>query len=338
MAELRFDPLRNRWVVIDPERGERGGYFIKDTEKDLYTKKSCPFCPGNEHLIPNPIISKESNGKWSLKVIPNKFPVFMVEKSDKYFSVGPYESKDNVGAHEVIIETPEHDITINNYPKDKLKDILNIVKERLLDLRKDMRLKYITMFKNYRFLAGASLKHPHSQIMGMPVVPFEVEQEIVNSSDFFRKKGRCLFCDILRFESEDKRIIEDNERFTSFIPYASKYPFQIDIYPKKHLSDFSKTTLEDIELLSDMLHTIFTKMNKSLGDIPLNIVIKTVPVNIEGTKYQNLIDIDYSFHWRLEIIPRINKFGGIECALGMHINPISPEKAAIVLNNLNFDF
>lgn len=326
MSEFRFDPIRGEWIVIAADRGERGDYFIKDDFIDPLTERNCPFCPENRFLLTKIIYEKDD-----LLVIPNKHPLFMVEKRDTSFGVGPYDFAETMGAHEVIIDCAKHKLTFSEYTDKVLKNLLLTVKERYLDLKNDKRIKYISFFKNYGFNAGATLLHPHSQIAAMFIIPSSIETELKNTSDFYKSKDRCLFCDIINFESNSRRFLFENEHFISFAPYASKYPFEMHIYPKKHSADYFHITDKEIDDLTKIMKDTFSKMYERLGHIPFNLVLKSAPVNLNSLKYAEYEYVNEFYHYHFEIIPRINKYGSLECGYGLFINPVEPERAVFIL-------
>jgi UDPglucose--hexose-1-phosphate uridylyltransferase len=332
---MRYNPLSGEWVLVSPDRGERGDYFIQEKDNDPFEQSDCPFCPGNESQIGNVIYKIEDRQKYSdepiLKVIPNKYPVFTVEKVPESFSVGPYDYHSTVGAHEVIIENMRHTLTFNEYTVQNWADLFETVKLRGLDLQNDIRIKFISFFKNYGFLAGATMKHPHSQIVGMPVIPHRITEELERGKDFYEEKNRCIFCDVLKFERFSEREIVTTKFFSAFIPYASRYPFQLDIYPLKHGHDFFCITKEENYDLAGLFKNIFEIYHNALGDIPLNIILYTSPLNLDGPTADKFKYINLFYHYHIRIIPRINKYGGLECGYGLHVNPVPPEKGAKIL-------
>lgn len=332
---MRYNPLNGEWILISPDRGERGDYFLFQEDNDPYDELSCPFCPGNESLIGNVIYKLEDKegflNELILKVIPNKYPIFTIEKVPESFSVGPYDYHSTVGAHEVIIESMKHTLTLNEYTVQNWVDIFETVKLRGVDLNNDIRIKYISFFKNYGFIAGATMKHPHSQIVGMPLIPSSIIKELESGRDFFKEKNRCLFCDILKFERFSEREIITTKYFSAFIPYASRYPFQIDIYPLIHGHDFFVVTKEEVYDLSELFKNVFNMLYNALGDISLNIILYTSPVNLHGLLADKFRHLNLFYHYHIRIIPRFNKYGGLECGYGLYVNPVSPEKGANIL-------
>lgn len=335
MSEMRYDPIRGKWVLIAEDRGERGDYFLTESEKDPYEKGNCPFCAGNEDQLGKILYAVKDEdkhfGEMIVKVIPNKYPLFTVEKISESSGVGPYDYQSTVGAHEVIIESTEHNKILRDYSEKDWNDIFYALKIRGIDLKRDRRIKFVSFFKNYGFLAGATLKHPHSQIVGMPVIPHSIIEELENAMEFYSEKNRCIFCDVIKFESKSKRSLLNSVFFEAFAPYASRYPFQIDIYPKRHSDDFFSITEEEMRDLATMFRKIFEIFYSKLGDIPLNIVLDTTPFNLEGPGFEKFKYMNLFYHYHIQIIPRINKYGGMECGLGLNVNPIAPEKGVAVL-------
>lgn len=338
LSEMRFDPIRGKWVLIAEDRGERGDYFLKEPDMDPHSGGNCPFCPGNEDQLGKILYAIKDEekhfGEMTLKVIPNKYPLFTVEKMSESSAMGPYDFHSTVGAHEVIIESIEHSKILKDYSLKEWGDVLNAVKTRGNDLKKDKRIKFLSFFKNYGFLAGATLKHPHSQIVGMPVIPHSIIEELDNAMEFYSEKNRCIFCDVIKFESDSVRSLLNSKFYSAFSPYASRYPFQIDIYPKRHCDDFFSSSDDESRDLSGLLKEVFQIFYSKIGDIPLNIVLNTTPFNIEGPGFEKFKFMNLFYHYHIQIIPRINKYGGIECGLGLNVNPISPEKAVEILKGV----
>ena len=325
MPELRKDPLIGRWVIISSERGARPSDFPRESNHQT-NPENCPFCPGNESKTPPEILAYHEPGRqknqsgWWVRVIPNKFPALQVEGEVARQGEGMYDRMNGLGAHEVIIETPDHTHEIPDLEEKKVEDILWAYRDRILDLKKDPRMEYILIFKNRGSAAGASLSHPHSQLIATPMVPIRVRQEMAGAKTYYEYKERCVFCDMIRQETADKsRIVEENEDFISFEHYASRFPFETWILPKNHLSHFENLQKHEIVSLAKMLRHTMGKINKTLSDPPYNYIIHTAPLK-EG-------EMPY-FHWHLEVMPKLTKVAGFEWGTGFYINPTSPEKAA----------
>lgn len=333
MSEFRFNVLKNRWVLLDGERSNRKGYFNIESVKDTENKSECPFCPGMEHCTPIELyIKKNSGGKeWGRRVIPNKYPVVKVEEPLSKSQEGPYSRVGGTGAHEIIIESREHFLKLSGHSKMILYDTFDIFKTRVAELRKDVRLKYFSLFKNYGYSGGATLLHPHSQILGMPFVPNSAFEMFNKQKLYHMQHDRCMICDVIKYEIEtDERIIGKNEDFVAVIPYASEYPFEVHIYPVQHHSDFfDKST--NLLNLADIVHNVFHMLEKNLNNPPLNMGLYIAPTDGHIPFYGDFNVNDGFFHWHLEIIPRLNRVGGVEVINNMMINPVLPEKAAKVI-------
>ena len=196
----------------------------------------------------------------------------------------------------------------------------------MIDLSKDKRFKYILVFKNKGSQAGASLEHPHSQIIALPIVPIRVSEEVKYSKQYFEYKDRCIFCDIIKQEvGERKRIVEENKEFVSFIPFAPRFPFELWILPKKHASDYTQINKRDLSSLAIVLKRTLQRFIKALDDPPFNLMIHTAPLEEPNLPY---------YHFHIEITPRLTKVAGFEWATGFYINPTKPEDTAAYLREV----
>ena len=325
MPELRKDPVAGRWVIISTERAKRPTDFVIAPEPP--SKGICPFCPGNEHMTPPTIsyFTAEGQANWEVRVVSNKFPALKIEGDLNREGNGIYDLMNGVGAHEVVIESPRHIKSYSEIPLDRARLVIRAYRERLLDLRKDKRFIYAIVFKNVGEAAGASLEHTHSQIIALPTLPVRVITELRGSEEFFKFRGRCIFCDMVRQElNQHARIIHETERFVAFSPFAARFPYETWLLPKKHISHFIYIDEEDMTDLTLCLMKVLQKIDKALFSPPYNFMIHTSPVNIDT--------IDY-YHWHIEITPRLTKVAGFEWGTGFYINPVPPEQAAELLRN-----
>ncbi|OGS33315.1 MAG: galactose-1-phosphate uridylyltransferase [Elusimicrobia bacterium RIFOXYC2_FULL_34_12] len=331
MPELRRDPIIGRWVIITKERGKVKKDFEQISEMD--TSEGCPFCSGKENLTPPEILSfrepgtrKDEKGWW-VRVIPNKFPVLRVEGNINRRGEGMFDYMDGIGAHEVIIETPKHDADFSDLDIKQAEEVVWAYRDRILDLKKDIRFEYILIFKNHGADAGASLSHPHSQIIAMPTIPVRVKQEIDGSRNYYEYKERCIFCDIIREETEaNTRIVSENEDFICITPFASRFPFETWIMPKIHSSIFEDLSKHEVTNLALILRDINGRMNKTLEKPPYNFIIHNSPCRTGKIPY---------YHWHIEIMPRLTKVAGFEWGTGFYINPTPPEEAAKFLREID---
>lgn len=340
MSELRHDPIQKRWVIIASDRGKRPLDFkMNDTLKQA---AYCPFCPGNEERTPQTILQlNDENGDWQVRVVPNKFPALKIEGTLERRAEGIFDVINGVGAHEVIIESQKHDEHLPDMSADHIQRVLVSYRTRLNDLKKDTRFKYVLIFKNYGSAAGASLSHPHSQLIATPITPRTVAGELVSAQEHFLLKERCIFCDIINQELKAKeRIVYQDSHFVVFMPYASRFPFEMMVapMPQKHSHDFGETTDDDLFHLSMVLKNILGRLRKGLNDPAYNFLIHTAPnvnANEKGVFYWSTLKKDW--HWHIEIIPRLTKKAGFEWGTGFYINPTPPEEAAAYLRKIRLD-
>ena len=330
MPELRKDPIIGRWVIIATERGKRPAAYPCKSQHDW--GGFCPFCPGNETHTPSEVLSyrpaetrKDAPGWW-IRVVPNKFPALQVEGQPKRMGVGMYDKINGVGAHEVIIESPKHDVSIADLPVRQVQEILWAYRDRSIELRKDKRFRYILIFKNHGRNAGATLEHPHSQLIALPIVPKRVQEEVDGSERYFEYKERCVFCDMINQELTDRvRIVDENDTFLSFLPFASRFPFETWIIPKEHDVYFNDIQKNGVVDLARILKKTLKKIKYTLDDPDYNFLIHTTPFETGSAPY---------YHWHIEIIPKLTRVAGFEWGTGFYINPTAPEEAAKFLSDV----
>ncbi len=343
MPELRKDPVSDRWVVISSERGRRPSDFgAVSVAEESAGVKFCPFDEGNEAKTPPEITAWRKPGTlpnsagWDVRVIPNKFPALIIEGEVNRTGIGFFDMMSGIGAHEVIVETPNHNLCIPDMEDSQVEKILWAYKQRILDLEKDTRFRYILVFKNYGTAAGASLTHPHSQLIATPITPRYVKLELSNSRAYFREKERCIFCDIIRQElGAGVRLVYENEYFVVIAPFASRFPFEVWLLPRHHEHGFQIMPDEERLLLARCLKDILKRLKKTLNDPPYNFVLHTAPNPVPRPgKPDYWGTVQYDFHWHIEIIPRLTKMAGFEWGSGLYINPTSPEEAAKYLREV----
>jgi UDPglucose--hexose-1-phosphate uridylyltransferase len=333
MSELRKDPLCERWVIISTERGRRPTDF--KIEKAKRKRGFCPFDPGNENYVPPEIYavrkveSVPNDSNWELRVVPNKFPALGIEGGLGKRGIGMYDMMNGIGAHEVIIETPNHDETIDIMPFYRVKNIVTAYKERIADLHKDKRMKYVLVFKNFGVLAGASLEHSHSQLISLPILPKRVSENIKGAEMYYDYRGRCAICDMLQQELySQERIVEENDSFVSLCPFASRFPFEMQIIPRGHQTHYEQQNEKTYNDFASILKSAIKKLAKALDNPPYNFVLQNAPFTKKCDDY---------YHWFLEIMPRLTRIAGFEWGSGFYINPTPPEEATKFLKNLTVD-
>jgi UDPglucose--hexose-1-phosphate uridylyltransferase len=332
MPELRKDPIVGRWVIIATERIKRPNDFITHSEP---RRGLCPFCPGQESMTPPELLAhRPADGPgarpnapgWRLRAFPNKFPALRVEGTLDRHGDGIYDCMNGIGAHEVIVETPEHGRRFSDLSQDDIVGVLEAYRERTIDLSRDGRLKYVMIFKNHGAAAGASLDHPHSQLIALPVVPRFVSEEMKGARKHYRLKERCVYCDIVHQElKEGVRLIHENPRFVAIEPFAPKFPFETWILPRAHHARFERATKDDFAYLANSLKVSLSKLNVALGDPPYNFIVHSTPFGEDDPPH---------YHWHIEIMPTLTQVAGFEWGSGFYINPTPPEEAARFLREI----
>ncbi|MDD5045073.1 MAG: galactose-1-phosphate uridylyltransferase [Candidatus Omnitrophica bacterium] len=330
MSDLRRDPIVGRWVIVN------SGHPLKpqDYEKEEHTWRQgeCPFCYGNESLTPpeidvirNPKTQANTPG-WQVRVVANKFPALRIEGELERHGVGMYDMSNGVGAHEVIIESPYHHKDIPDLLNNEIENIITLWCRRTIDLAKDKRFKYIMLFKNYGPSAGASLEHPHSQIIALPMIPKNVHEELLGAEEYFGYRERCIFCDILRQETQDKeRIIIEDKYFMAFCPFVSRFPFEIWIVPKKHSGYYCQMSKEEIPSLANILKEVIGRVKNILPSPAYNFIMHSSPINGDASD---------SYHWHIELMPKLTRVAGFEWGSGFYLVPTPPESAARYLKGI----
>lgn len=335
MPELRKDPIIDRWVIISSERGQRP-VFLGEEVETAKPGAICPLCPGNEAMTPPEVFairpaavsSPPNSPNWTLRVVPNKFPALRIEGDLNKQGVGLYDKMNGVGAHEVIVETPIHSQTLTGMEISAVQNLFIAYRERTLDLLRDRRFKFIMIFKNSGSMAGASLAHSHSQLIALPIIPKRLSEEITGSLNYYKHRDRCVFCDIVAQETEEKqRIVYENEHFLAISPFASRFPFETWILPKRHEESFVSSKTDDNYLsVAEALSVVLKKHKKVLNSPPYNYMVHTTPLELTDAPY---------YHWHIEIIPRLTKLAGFEWGTGFYINPTPPEEATTFLQEVD---
>ena len=334
MRELRKDPISGAWVIISTERAKRPSEYR--VEPDVPRSGLCPFCPGNEGRTPNEVLAyRPTDGPsarpnlpgWSLRVFPNKFPALMIEGSLDPAGDGVYDHINGIGAHEVVVETPDHERQFADLSEAEIERVLHAYRDRVADLRNDRRFRYVMIFKNHGQAAGASVEHSHSQLIALPLVPTTVADELRGALEYWRFRSRCVFCDIVRQELRERaRLVHENAEFVVFEPYAARFPFETWIVPRQHRSSFEDIGGAAVPALAQALRFAMRKLRRALDDPPYNFVIHTAPLDERDLPH---------YHWHLEILPTLSKVAGFELGSGIYINPTPPEEAAQFLRDLD---
>jgi UDPglucose--hexose-1-phosphate uridylyltransferase len=329
MPELRRDPIVGRWVIIATERARRPNQFrrAEDPPGGL-----CPFCPGHEDKTPaevyvsgRPAVPANTTG-WKVRVVPNRYPALMIEGDLDREAVGIYDQMNGVGAHEVVIETPEHARDLSELSDAEVTEVLFAFKARVLDLKNDQRFRYVLIFKNHGSAAGATLEHTHSQLIALPVTPRQVVDEIDGARRHHEHRERCIYCDIVGQERKDRtRLVFENEEFVVFEPWAPRSPFETWIVPRRHESNFEAEPKERLAYAAQALRVTLAKLMTGLGRPAYNFMVHSNPLRDAASA---------SYHWHIEVVPALTQVAGFEWGSGFHINTVPPEEAADFLRKV----
>ncbi len=321
ISELRQDIVSGDWVVIATGRAKRPNDFLKGRRpREFQPKSACPF----EKVIPNRILvfskRQSKNNDWWLQVIPNKYPAFGKGLCSVVYKAGPYRWTGGVGFHEVII-TRDHTRSIGEMNDEEVDFIIQAYQSRYLALKDDKCVEYVSLFHNHGRLAGASITHPHSQIIAIPVVPPDIRKSVEGSRRYFDAHATCVHCIMLRYERKVKtRVIYENDRFIVIAPYASRTAFETRVFPKFHSAHFEEISADDRKLFTHAFRVGLAKIFRGLGDPDYNFFLHTAPVRKKGDTWH--------YHWHFEIIPKTAIWAGFEIGTGIEISVIDPESAA----------
>lgn len=328
MHELRKDPITGRWVIIASERASRPTDFLID--RQMPSGGTCPFCYGSEDRTPPEVLayrpettSPDTPG-WRVRVVPNKYPALRIEGQLGRRAAGMYDLMNAIGAHEVVIECPDHRSQLADLSTAQVTEVVWAYRDRFVDLQRDPRFRYILIFKNQGAEAGATLEHAHTQIIATPVVPKRVTEEIAGARQHFEQRERCIYCDIVRQELElGTRVVSRDEHFVVIEPFAARFPFETWILPIEHTANFETISAGQVESLAAALRATLRRIHSALEGPAFNYVLHTAPTGGDG--------VAEAYHWHLEIMPKLTRVAGFEWGSGFYINPTPPEAAAEAL-------
>ena len=319
MPEFRKDPTVDRWVIIATERAKR------PVHREASDTALCPFCAGNESLTPPEVLvfrdQSDPSGlpNWTVRVVPNKYPALVPDGSRLETTSENYEARIGTGAHEVIIESPHHVTDVTLLSESQFGAVLRAYRSRIMELRTDKRFRYILIYKNQGTEAGATLEHVHSQLIAMPMIPKLILEEIETAKNYFQANRRCVFCDVIGKETAGERFVSGNARYLVICPFAPRFPYETWILPKQHASLFERNTQPDDVDLARILRETLIRLNRSLGSPAFNYFIHSNPLD-QGE--------NNTYHWHMEIIPKLIQVGGFEWGSGSYINTVTPEQSA----------
>ncbi|MGA2360994.1 MAG: DUF4931 domain-containing protein [Candidatus Aminicenantales bacterium] len=338
MSELRKDLISGGWVIIATERSKRPDDFrpAGGPAPAGEPRGFCPFCEGNEGKTPPEVFALREGGTlpdapgWRVRVVPNKFPALNRGTTPPKHTKGVFEWMEGIGVHEVVIENPDHDKELGDLPPGHVRDVLEVCQQRIRAIEEELHYQYVQLFKNKGKEAGASLSHPHSQLIATPIVPKRVKEEIYGAERLFRSLKECAFCRIIREEQAmGERLVFENRHFAAITPFASRFPFEMAIYPLRHSPFFTALRGEELEAMAETIKAVLTRLKTTLGDPAFNMVLHQAPSPALSLK--NWPGIDHNYHWHIEILPILTKVAGFELGTGYYINPVPPETAAVFL-------
>jgi UDPglucose--hexose-1-phosphate uridylyltransferase len=328
MSTLRFDETTADWVVFAPARtlrphDERPAQSPTDDE----AHKSCPFCPGNEAFTPPEIdsVRDRPGDPWRVRVVPNKFPAMTIENNPRRRAdPHSFHFMGGCGAHEVVIESPEHSLFLAQQPVEQIELVLRTLQGRYQDLMRDVRFQTVVIFKNHGVDAGTSLVHPHWQLVATPVVPRWLRTKHLEAAEYYDRTGQCLYCELMSRELEaGERILAANDEYVAFLPYAGHAPFETWIAPRRQQASFRSVPKDRFAALAELLQTVLLKLHTALKNPAFNLTIDDVPRGDENSEF---------FLWHMRIIPRLTTPAGFEMGSGMSINTVLPEDATAFLS------
>lgn len=328
MNEIRLNLITRAWVIIAKDKSKNPEDFIVRRVKKRLPEflETCPFCPGNESKTPNEVFSIHSDEGWKIRIVRHKFSKLSEEGAKKRWDSGVKKGVNGIGIHELIVETPVHNLTTSTMSIEQLQYVIQTYKDRLTEMYRDPRVEYVIIFKNSGHSAGTSIEHPLSQIVGLPITPLQIRERNEASMKFFDETGECLMCKTIYDELQDgARVLINTEHFLSFIPYAALSAFHIWIFPKRHSGSFADISQGEILDLAVNLKTIMAKLCQGLDCPDFNYVIRSGKPRNANSEF---------VHWYMSIVPRVDMATGFELGSGMHVNSLVPEVAAEFLRNV----
>jgi UDPglucose--hexose-1-phosphate uridylyltransferase len=331
MPELRQNFFTKEWVIIATERAKRPEELAAHRPAPTVPSfvETCPFCPGNESKTPTEVtrFPASPSEPWVVRVIPNKFAALSSEVQPTRSLRHLRRRVEGFGFHEVIIDGPDHSAYMATLPDAHVVSILGVYKERYNALSIDPRITHVTIFKNHGADAGASMQHPHSQLIATPVIPSQVRHRLHEALRHYDDTGECMFChNVEREIVEQSLVVLKSEHFVAMEVYASATPFATHIFPLRHMATFGEITAAEIADLARVLRTLLAKIHTGLNNPDLNFTIRSGPSDYVGARH---------FHWYVSVIPRLTRVAGFELGSGMFINTVLPEAAAEFLRNVN---
>jgi len=340
MSEIRYDRMYDTHVIIAPERLHR-----PECGSDLKTIESsgiCPFCEGNESMTPPEIFAiRDSNSfanepLWKTRVVPNLYKAVKIEAPYQHH-YGTFEYWEGFGAHEIVIDTPNHHTSMTQWNESEIEFWLKTLRQRVGDLRRDHRIAYLSLFKNEGQLSGSTQNHSHTQIIGLPIIPREDAQRYLREYNYYKATGKAMLALIVQQEEVDGvRIVSRQGDFTAYCPYASAYPFEVIISSQKELGQIDSLSDASIEDVAHLLLSTLKRLERQLGCFHFNLCVLTPPLQEFSVGYDEFHTVDKYSRFAIRIMPRLYRHGGFEANTGVLINPVVPEIAAKLLRESSY--
>lgn len=326
ISELRQDLVSGDWILIAPERASRPE-SLKRTKKEkvFLPKTKCPFENPSKYGNQPPLLVYQNKGNtdWFLQVIPNKYPAVEQNLHDFAKKIGPYQMRAGTGFHEIVI-LRDHDKHISQYSNEEIQKLFLAYQDRYKSLARKKFIEYISIFHNYGKEAGASIPHPHSQILALSVVPPDIGRSFNGSRNYFHRHKKCVHCLMIEYELKaKKRMIFENKNTVVFTPYASRSNFEMRIFPKRHEFSFERVSQSELLDVAEAFREALRKIRENLDDSSFNFFLHTAP-SLEKTNFSH-------YHWHFEILPKTTIFGGFDIGTGIDILTVTPEEAAKIL-------
>ncbi|MDR2905940.1 MAG: hypothetical protein LBU73_08300 [Helicobacteraceae bacterium] len=338
MNEFRYQPLYDEWVIIAPNRVRRPERQSGE-ESPRATEMTDPFVTGSESKTTGEIYAIREKpsiaASWNTRVFANKFPLLNLETSLVRSSFGAYASIGAFGAHEMVIDHQKPNRHLCSFTTQEFKNLMMTFRDRISALSQDQRIASIMAFKNQGAKSGNTIPHSHSQIVALPFIAPRLAKLIDSSRDHYEKSERCLTCDIIRAEENEKtRVLMRNRSFIAFAPYAPRYEFEVWIAPIIHSSNFAQLTRDALGDLGEALEWCAKRLGIALEMPDINLLVFAEPPKRSHVRSDYFHHFDRFFHWHIELLPRIKSLGGFEAESGVYVNPIAPEEYALYLKEI----
>ena len=341
MPELRRDPIVGRWVIIATERAQRPGNIIDTSELTRQeTGQPCPFCEHHESSVPPEVYAVRDHSPhnapgWKVRVVPSINPFLRIEPYFQRRGQGLYDVVNGYGVHEVVIETPQHVANMADLDAGQIEQVIRAYAVRFQELSKNTQLKFIMVYKNFSRTTPSHFAHARSQIVATPINPMRAKDKLKGARDYFFHRERCIYCDLINQELDaKKRVVLESEHFAVITPFASRFPFETWIIPKKHHCDFERGIAGCENDLAQTLKAVLRKIKVGLNDPEYNYVIHSAPIRRHSKITPEWKTIEEDYHWHIEVMPVLTRMAGFEKGTGFYICSIPPENTAEYLREV----